>query len=1004
MLRTFVLAFLLATATLASPSQPRGNKIVGGQIAEEGEFPWMVSVHDITGALHLCGGFILNEFTVVTTAQCCSAVIPAASTVTAGDYERGQSSGDEQTRFVRKLVQHPGFIDGEVDYDICVMFTNERFFFELEGAVTKIRPAQLNRDENVPADTEMSIMGWGDTEDIFEPSLIMHKATVNLVADDVCESLWNTGSALFDPTQMVCAGDVENGGVNPCVGDGGTPLVMGEDMVVGLFSYGLTSSCGAPGAPAVYTKLLQLLQVKDGIGLFGSDVIVVLFIDDDRRSRRVFPFPRKGEGTDDAAGLPYAEVKQVLCDCLRTGTIAEFCCSWQGLLTPPLNAPPVPYDEESSPHRPLKTSCAGYGAIEASIDNSDLVEESKGLRQTLRHLFNGLKSGLFLEHSPDETLEHPRRNTGLFALQALNPRRHERGKRRRRDTHAQRWSDKKRKRCQQFPASPFSSSWELNRCPKFRQSGDDEEDIDDEEELLEDKAKRRSTASDGHPCPTVIHQAERVHSREGHHKIWWLCDFCRYIWRKLWGIPGRLVRRRKAGHTEEEEFQTIKPFVSSSELVMSPLVHEDTPLAKRTRLRWKMLQKQQEEWERLQRLKEPRPARKDHIRPSGKITLQAPMHRHACEDNVTGWSLPPHPVRSPVEFSGSVVLDNTSDYLIPTSMSEMHFDLQPEHSMVDMDTFEHSHSFDTRQKELRLKAARQRFAHLRQRSKAPFSLENRSDDGTLERFPPGTSKRAGDLDSNLAMHSWSTPTKILSPSLGPGSIATKIADDVRSLALHASKLTPSQPGGIKKAGVPVPLPIEEEAVDDVPILNSVLLALCLASVVLASPPADKYPAGISPHACPNFPFCDPLVDPVSGHVRRYADDKEYKHGYHGHHLHGPKYDHAYVPGPKYEHAYVPGPHYEHAYVPGPHYVHGPHDYKHPEPAYDHHGKAVKEYPAGVDPHACPDYPYCGPKHVTNPGIPSSVAYKKAGHYGEPKKYPAGVDPYKCPNYPYCKTH
>ncbi|CAG0882086.1 unnamed protein product [Cyprideis torosa] len=37
-------------------------------------------------------------------------------------------------------------------------------------------------------------------------------------------------------------------------------------------------------------------------------------------------------------------------------------------------------------------------------------------------------------------------------------------------------------------------------------------------------------------------------------------------------------------------------------------------------------------------------------------------------------------------------------------------------------------------------------------------------------------------------------------------------------------------------------------------MNSVLLALCLASVVLASPPADKYPAGISPHACPNFPF------------------------------------------------------------------------------------------------------------------------------------------------------
>ncbi|CAG0889583.1 unnamed protein product [Cyprideis torosa] len=173
-----------------------------------------------------------------------------------------------------------------------------------------------------------------------------------------------------------------------------------------------------------------------------------------------------------------------------------------------------------------------------------------------------------------------------------------------------------------------------------------------------------------------------------------------------------------------------------------------------------------------------------------------------------------------------------------------------------------------------------------------------------------------------------------------------------------------------------------------------LVALCLVSVALASPPAAKYPAGVSPAACPHFPYCDPLVDPVTGHVRQYADDKTYGHGY-GHYAHGPAY------GPTYVHA---APAYK-AVVPA-YKVAAPYGLAH-GPAYGptpYAAKGVKEYPAGVDPYACPDYPYCGPKQVTNQGIPASVAYAKAGYYGGPAKYPAGVSPALCPNYPYCPTH
>ncbi len=44
----------------------------------------------------------------------------------------------------------------------------------------------------------------------------------------------------------------------------------------------------------------------------------------------------------------------------------------------------------------------------------------------------------------------------------------------------------------------------------------------------------------------------------------------------------------------------------------------------------------------------------------------------------------------------------------------------------------------------------------------------------------------------------------------------------------------------------------------------VAVALIAALVTVASagvPAAARYPAGVNPAACPNYPYCNPLVDP-----------------------------------------------------------------------------------------------------------------------------------------------
>jgi secreted trypsin-like serine protease len=60
---------------------------------------------------------------------------------------------------------------------------------------------------------------------------------------------------------MFCAGDMENGGVDTCLGDSGGPVIIndGPATLVGITSWGV-SGCGEPGSPGVYTRVSFFLD------------------------------------------------------------------------------------------------------------------------------------------------------------------------------------------------------------------------------------------------------------------------------------------------------------------------------------------------------------------------------------------------------------------------------------------------------------------------------------------------------------------------------------------------------------------------------------------------------------------------------------------------------------------------------------------------------------------------------------------------------------------------
>ncbi|CAG0919112.1 unnamed protein product [Notodromas monacha] len=153
-----------------------------------------------------------------------------------------------------------------------------------------------------------------------------------------------------------------------------------------------------------------------------------------------------------------------------------------------------------------------------------------------------------------------------------------------------------------------------------------------------------------------------------------------------------------------------------------------------------------------------------------------------------------------------------------------------------------------------------------------------------------------------------------------------------------------------------------------------LIALTLAAVLVAANASllpAKYPAGVNPAACPNYPYCDPFVDPTSG-----LAVAPYKSLAYGRSLAPLAYNA-----------------YPYAYAAAPLLADG-----------------GAKYPASVNPAECLNYPYCHDGYNGNHAVgtfksgyagvaPVVHAAAVYGH-GYAAKYPAGLNPAACPNYPF----
>ena len=197
------------------------GKIVGGENAKIGEFPWqaMLAYKSITRTF--CGGTLLLEKFVITAAHCFSKdfITPDTVLIVLGNHYLYQTDPGEVTHEVRKWVIHPSY--GGYSNDIAIIELKE--------------PVKLNKYIGTaclplveyPDNKTVIISGWGSTtqrnvSSKASPSSILQKASVKIVNRKICQKMYdvpnqNGYTAKIDDG-MICAASA---GKDACQGDSG---------------------------------------------------------------------------------------------------------------------------------------------------------------------------------------------------------------------------------------------------------------------------------------------------------------------------------------------------------------------------------------------------------------------------------------------------------------------------------------------------------------------------------------------------------------------------------------------------------------------------------------------------------------------------------------------------------------------------------------------------------------------------------------------------------------
>ncbi|KAL1780096.1 serine protease 27 [Sigmodon hispidus] len=233
------------------------NRMVGGEDALEGEWPWQVSIQ--RNGTHFCGGSLIAPTWVLTAAHCFSNTSDISMYQVLLGARKLQQPGPHALYVrVKRVKSNPQYQGMASSADVALV--------ELQVPVTfssYILPVCLP-DPSIAFESGMNcwVTGWGSPseQDRLPNPRILQKLTVPIIDTPRCNLLYSRGAESDFQLKtikddMLCAGFAE-GKKDACKGDSGGPLVCLVDqswVQAGVISWG--EGCARRNRPGVYIRV-----------------------------------------------------------------------------------------------------------------------------------------------------------------------------------------------------------------------------------------------------------------------------------------------------------------------------------------------------------------------------------------------------------------------------------------------------------------------------------------------------------------------------------------------------------------------------------------------------------------------------------------------------------------------------------------------------------------------------------------------------------------------------
>lgn len=128
------------------------GRIIGGEKAEEGQFPYQASLRTSTGS-HFCGGSIISSSWVLTAAHCTDGRNYKNTFVVVGSLVLSEGTCHD----LASIVQHPAYNSQKMENDISLLRVANKIVFTRNVQPILLETAFVNQSSNAQAS------GWGKT-------------------------------------------------------------------------------------------------------------------------------------------------------------------------------------------------------------------------------------------------------------------------------------------------------------------------------------------------------------------------------------------------------------------------------------------------------------------------------------------------------------------------------------------------------------------------------------------------------------------------------------------------------------------------------------------------------------------------------------------------------------------------------------------------------------------------------------------------------------------------